>query len=409
MEYTSAVVAPNQSPHNCVQGCVHLAHQTLVASHKPIMVRAGTRRSPRNASVRYNTRHARRKLIINAYTKDKSQSLRTIAAKAGVDPKTVRRTIARFEEDGTLETKPPGPKQGSHPKGTAKAIHFAVLKMKGRRGVSARAAAAMAGVSDKTVRRAAHEAGMDFAVGPRTTRLTDKQRKDRLDFASRHAREYHGIPWRRALYVDATPLYMGMTKGRKGMAATWDKHGKHPPVQVEGHSAKVMAYGGITARGPTPLYFVTGTTGVKSAHKYKKGERRGTPYIGCCADEYKLVAKKLQADGRRLLGSVEPYLYVHDNASIHKSTNTMFKREGQPVVDDWPTKMMDCNPIENAWGILDRDVWKAGPYTNMANFKNAIKRSWARTMTADMCNKLCRGVPKRLKLVKEAKGAKIRH
>ena len=87
----------------------------------------------------------------------------------------------------------------------------------------------------------------------------------------------------------------------------------------------------------------------------------------------------------------------------------MFRNWGKAVVDDWPTKGFDINVVENGWPLLQRDVWQAGPYKSLREFKAAVKRSWRKVMTPAVCARLCKGVPKRLKQIKSKKGAHIRY
>lgn len=376
------------------------------------MANAGPRRGRRvcnGRAHRVNTRTAHRKRILEAWASDKGQCLTTIARKARVDPHTVKRTLTRWREDSTIDTKHPGPKPGSHTKGKQEAINEALLLMIGRGGLTAKMAAAHAGVSEKTMRRAAHYADITYDTGRRKATLSEEQRLERLGFARKYKAGHTGISWRRGFYVDSTPVYMAVTRGKQWVAGHWNWAGLHPQLEVEAHPAKLMIYAAICAQGATTLHIVTGTTDQVSEYKYAKGAYKGTPHRGCCGPEYKVVARALQQEGNHLLGTNEPWLYVHDKASIHNVVNTMFKQEGQAVVADWPAKGFDINVIENAWSMLQRDVWQRGPYLDMAEFKAAVQESWQATMTQDVCKKLCRGVPSRLKQIIAKKGHHIKY
>ena len=349
-----------------------------------------------------------RERVLFIYFQDKGASAHTIAKEAKVSKDLASRTILRWNEAATILPKRPGPKVGSHMRGKTDDIIAGLRLMKGRRGVSARIAGRVAGVSDKTMRRAAHALGMDYATGPKQDPMTTEMKQERCKFARAHPTAYEGILWRDALYVDSAPLYMQMTKGKKGMP-TWDTRGKHEGDEVHAHSQKVMVYAGISQHGPTSIVTVTGTSGQNSKYNHQKGKKKGTPYDGCCAQEYRDdVVPQLRADAARLFEGKQ-YLYVHDKASIHKTTNTKLKNEKQPIVHDWPTQGYDCMPIENAWSMLQTEVWRRGPYGDFKKFKGQVTQAWKAVMTKDVCKKLCRSVPDRMRKIVKVKGKHIKY
>ena len=199
------------------------------------MARASLRRRCQGQSHSHNTRHNHRRRIVEQYLKNTTQRYTTIAREVGVDKHTAKRTVQRWNEEGTYETKRTGPKVGSHFRGMANAIHKGILTMIGRHGLSAKSAAVKVGLSPRTMRRAAKAAGIDYASGPRQTSLTEAQVADRLRFARRYPKAHNNISWRRGLFVDATPCYMALTHGKHAMSKEWNFKGAHPPATVEAH------------------------------------------------------------------------------------------------------------------------------------------------------------------------------
>ena len=68
---------------------------------------------------------------------------------------------------------------------------------------------------------------------------------------------------------------------------------------------------------------------------------------------------------------------MQDGARAHASSlvHTFLKEKGISVIQDWPPRSPDLNPIENLWAILARKVSDCGP-TDEADLKTYIKKVW---------------------------------
>ena len=275
--------------------------------------------------------------MVSEHLRNPLLSKAAIAKKAKVSPSVVDLWLPVWHETGSVENRGvvPGPKPGSHNLGKTAAIMAGVESMRGLVGVYAAEAATSAGVSARTMRRAAHGQGMDWACKPRKMKLSESDKARRLEFAKQHKDGYAGIAWKDSFFVDATPIWAGVAHSASGSRKnipTWDTVGQHKGEDESAHSSKVMAYAGICRYGATPLIFVTGTSGIKSKYSQTKGKDKGRLYDGCCAQEYKNdVVPRLRAQANKLFSEkrVQKWLYLHDRASIHKTTNTLLKKEGQ--------------------------------------------------------------------------------
>lgn len=371
------------------------------------MARVVLTRKAKGRTCKYNTREAARQRVIGIYIVNRQYNRQTIARKADVDVGTVRRTIERYESTGSVTPRRTGPKLGSHMRGKGDAIARAIAAMEGKRGIDAKAAAKIVGVCHRTIRRAAHATDVVCISLGAKGKLTEKQKTQRLSFAKAHKDNYEGIAWRDGLYVDAAPMYMQLARGKKGYPY-WARRGTHTASTRVTASAKVMVYGGISRHGATHLVFVTGTSGQPSKYKYTKGKKKGVLHDGCCGNEYRLdVVPEMLSAATRLFKD-ERFLYVHDRASIHQSTNTMLRQKGQPVVDDWPSAGYDVMPIEHTWADLQKEVWRNGEFTELNVFKEAITVAWEKVTTLEYCKKLCKIVPQRLRNVIKANGGHIK-
>ena len=66
-----------------------------------------------------------------------------------------------------------------------------------------------------------------------------------------------------------------------------------------------------------------------------------------------------------------------DKASCHtaKSTKRWLEQHGVEVVEGWPTKGDDINPMENLWAILD-DRLENKKFKTEEGMKKAIRQVW---------------------------------
>ena len=96
------------------------------------------------------------------------------------------------------------------------------------------------------------------------------------------------------------------------------------------------AWGGFSSQGKTKLALYEGTL---DAHAYQD-----------------ILQKKLLPAAREWFqDEKEGWELQQDKASCHtaKSTERWLEQHGVDVVEGWPTKGDDINPIENLWAILD--------------------------------------------------------
>jgi len=97
-----------------------------------------------------------------------------------------------------------------------------------------------------------------------------------------------------------------------------------------------------------------------------------------------------------------------DKATAHtaKSTRDFLKLNGIAVVEDWPTKGDDINPMENLWAILDERLEKKR-FNTRKSMKKAICEIWV-GVDKPLLNNLIASVPDRLRRIVKAKGGSIK-
>ena len=69
-------------------------------------------------------------------------------------------------------------------------------------------------------------------------------------------------------------------------------------------------------------------------------------------------------------------MLVQDGARAHASSLVhTFPKEKRSVIQGWPPRSPDLNPIENLWALLARKVSDCGP-TGEADLTTYIKKVW---------------------------------
>ena len=98
----------------------------------------------------------------------------------------------------------------------------------------------------------------------------------------------------------------------------------------------------------------------------------------------------------------------NDKASCHtaKSTERWLEQHGVDVVEGWPTKGDDINPIENLWAILDERL-ESKKFKTENGMKKAIRQVWDE-VDLSLLHNLIDSLPDRLRRIRKAKGGPIK-
>jgi hypothetical protein len=287
--------------------------------------------------------------------------------------------------------------------------------MLGRSGLSSKAAAANLGVTPKTLRRAAKRSGVVYTGGAREARLTERQLAGRLAFAKRYKRGYGAISWKDAFFTDSKIFHMSPLHGGQSVKY-WERKGHHTKERFKAHAHQVHAYGGVCRYGHSRLLMVTGTSGQVSTYKRQRATNRGGKgqvQSGVCGQEYvNDVLPHLYHDAHAIFDrhGISSWVYVHDLASVHKGGTAWLKQKGQAVVEDWPSKGMDLNVIENVWACMDRSLALQHDATwTLEQFEHKVQEVWGQVCRVGYLRKCVDSVPSRLREVEQAGGGMTGH
>jgi len=86
--------------------------------------------------------------------------------------------------------------------------------------------------------------------------------------------------------------------------------------------------------------------------------------------------------------------------------NFLAKIKGSTL--NWPGNSPDLNPIENLWEILKKKFADKQP-SSIESLKEAIKEVWIKEISAEYCNNLILGIPRRIQAVIKSKGGHTKY
>lgn len=194
--------------------------------------------------------------------------------------------------------------------------------------------------------------------------------------------------------------YRFSTNSQKPKA--WKKAGESAQIAVAKSGQKVHAYGGICHKGSLGLYFVSGTTGLSSSYALLGYKGKGVN----SAEYGNLLMREFLPAGNMLYGGTSQWVFMQDGAAVHTAkTNMDLLRLGQVEVLEWPPNSPDLNPIENAWGLVQREM-NAVPHKSFEAYKQALQERWKR-LSLNIIQHLIADMDKRLEEVLEAGGGSI--
>ena len=311
-----------------------------------------------------------------------------IARKTGFDKRFIARWVNRAKEGLPIDDN----KRSGRPRKRTNVVEKKVeAEMSGKRKRSSRVVARdlkrqkVADISYRTVQRAAHNRGLKPFKRPKTSRLTPAHKKERLKFANANMKK----DWSSVMFSDEHK-FKQFKGGNPRHDQVWARCASQvPPKEVERWSLVIDVWAGISCQGKTKLYFYTG---------------------GLNAQGYQDALRKTLLPGARDIFNDEKdgWELQQDKATAHTacSTKRFLQQENIAVVDGWPTKGDDINPIENLWAILDERL-EERKFTTTKGMKKAIREEWD-NVDQDLLDNLIGSVPDRLRRVIKAQGASIK-
>jgi transposase len=240
-------------------------------------------------------------------------------------------------------------------------------------------------VSRTTVRRAAHDAGLQ----PKQHKTAPLQKRGNKASRRKFAKDNKDQDWSRVVFADEKKFVLFQTPNRKNDVVWCDID--HEPVTLPtvAYGAKVNAYGAFWADGRSRIDLFT--------------ENMDT-------DLYIQVLQRTLVPATAELKN--NWTYLHDRDPKHTSRRAQEWMEANLpnhyTPEQWPSHSPDLNPMENVWSIVGERVARAEP-KNLDALKQSIRREWAAALTDELRHKLVASMPHRLTAVRQSNGAHINY
>lgn len=232
---------------------------------------------------------------------------------------------------------------------------------------------------------------MKAVVKKKKPKLTQKHRKERLDYAIAH-QHWTVEDWKKVVWSDETKINHVGSDGRKW---AWKKAGEGLSDRLVEDTLK---FGG----GSVMMWGCMMWDGVGYACKVD-GTMNGELYVSILEDELK---NSIEYYGKE----TDEVIFQQDNAKIHtcKMAKKWFKDNDFKVMH-WPAQSPDLNPIEHCWGHLKKKLNEYDtPPAGMLELWERVETEWEK-IGPEVCQNLIESMPRRVQAVLKAKGGHTKY
>lgn len=360
---------------------------------------------------------AERHRIVFEY--EKCGSYRGVVKKLGYHRKTIKRWVTKAKSgEGLFASVGGGKKKALDTAGAKKAVELLlsgeyssaqeVAKELHKQGLTTTNEVPHPSTIIRHAKEAAARQGKPIRAvsGKPSKLLTANTIQKRLAFCNSNSTR----SWSNVMFTDRKKFYFRYP-GTRFFRYQWVEKGKVRVAYSPSKPSGLNVYMGITNWGITKPHIVSGTTGVTSKFRNKRGQVAKNITIS----EYKQVlGQTLIPEGRRLFSSahISHWILQQDNDPTHKKAsqvavalwNTNNPRATVQVLPNWPPNSPDMSPIENLWAWAQAKVDSAG-CQNFQEFKACVLKT-LQEVPPSYLKGLFKSMKERVKECLEANGGK---
>jgi hypothetical protein len=239
------------------------------------------------------------------------------------------------------------------------------------------------GISRDSVRRRLKDAGLRNRVPARKPVLLQRHRDLRLAFAE----QFINFDFRNVAFLDEK-VFQSSADGRVSLWRVNNTRYNENNVIPNRRSGRISCgvWGWMSSAGPGELCQVTGRLNSR--------------------DYIEILNDVLLPSLRVYYPSINPVYVVQDNCSFHNSRivrHWIDQQEKIELLDDFPPKSPDLNPIENLWGLMAQQ-WDPTEARTKATLIQHCFGIWDSMRGLDHCYNMVMSMRNRLEDVRHARG-----
>ena len=239
-------------------------------------------------------------------------------------------------------------------------------------------------LSKQTISRRLNERGFRFCRCRRVPMLTNRHRKQRLQWA----KEYQHKPlafWDTVLWSDESRFCLHSDRPAMCIRKKGEEFSAECTSKTVKFSDGITVWSCFSSSGTGSLYCLPRSETI-NAGKYQQ----------ILHDHLLPAIARLHLDGN--------YVFMHDNAPCHraKSTSEWLAANNITVMAQWPPQSTDCNPLENLWDYCSRKLQEVH-HSNRNELWLNLQNIWS-NIPPEFLIKLVHSVPRRLQEVIKNKG-----
>jgi hypothetical protein len=224
------------------------------------------------------------------------------------------------------------------------------------------------------------------------TELPNHVKANRLKFC----RAVRDRSWKDVLVLDSKVF--PMDRGTKGKR--WHYAGKTMKRTGIKEKRQLHVYGAACIHGVTPLRAVTGTSGLATHYKTKKGlASRGVGY-----QEFIDVLKDTIIPAARRLFKGRKFTILMDRAPAHSTPEVkqFIHQNGLTFIQGWPGNSPDLNWVENLWSIVENRL-VGRRHKSLKAWKRSVNKEW-HSIPSEVLKKCAGSMGRRMRLCIKRQG-----
>ena len=303
-----------------------------------------------------------------------------IAKTLGVTARTIWNWKRRHEFGNSMDDKP----RSGRPTKLTRVPKIIIKKSIGKRWKSTRNLAKFistksVAISKDTVHRYLRNTlGVKPYKRPSHPKLSEKQNDQRVQFCLKH-KFWTEYDWKTVLFSDESPFELFHPANRQN-DRVWSQTARNiQPVQTVKYPPKIMVWGMMSSSGLSELHIIPSKQSVNADYYISEVLEK------CCLPALKRKKTRGPLTERRMCPLMSEAIFMQDGAPARNAikTQTWLSQHipGYWEKGVWPSNSPDLNPIENLWSIMQAELDKMKPATNLTELANSLKNVWEHCRT----------------------------